>query len=99
MDEVPDITRPVSRIRSIAGLVILGLSALVFLRMIWLVDTYGAEFGDQEWIRFAFGIWIALVLFLTGFWVRYRSRAAGWTAFIVGPVLLGCFYLAARLGF
>lgn len=98
MDEVPEARRPDSRRNRIAGLAVLSLGALIWLRLAWMVVFYGAWFRTEEWIRFVFWLWIGAVLGLTGCWLRYRSRLAGWAAVIAVPSFFGLVFLVTHLG-
>ena len=98
MDEIPTATQPVGRGRRIAGLIVLALGALIWLRMAWLVGSSWAWFDHQEWSRFVFWVWLGAVLGLTGCWLRYRSRLAGSAAVIAVPAFFGLVYLVDRVG-
>src|SRR5579859_1031327 len=97
MDEVQETARPVSPVRRIAGLVVLALGALIWLRMGWLVVFYGAWFRTEEWIRFWLWVWVGAELGLTGCWLRYRSRLAGWATIMAVPAFFGLVYLVGIL--
>jgi hypothetical protein len=98
MDKNSKIPRPAGDKRQIAGLVILCLGGLIWVRVAWLFAFYRAGFGHDEWIRFAFWVWVGAVLGLTGCWLRYRSRLAGWGAAAAVPAFFALVALLAVLG-
>ena len=98
MDEVQEATRPVGRVRRIAGRIVLALGVLIWLRLEWRVGFYGAWFRTEERIRFVFWVWVGAVLGLTGCWLCYRSRLAGWAAVLAVPTFFGLVYLVTHLG-
>ena len=89
---------PAGHKRQTAGLIILCLGALIWVRMAWLVGFYWASFRHEEWIRFAGLVWVGAVLGLTGCLLRYRSRLAGWAAIAVVPAFFALIWLVAVLG-
>jgi nucleoside permease NupC len=79
---------PVSRSRRIGGYFLVGLGTILSCRSAWLAVFYGSSFGVVGWIRFAFWLWLGIVLALVGWWMAVRSRAAGWAAGIVTTALV-----------
>src|SRR5690242_15139114 len=83
--------RPVGRVRRISGIVLIVLGALLWADMAVIFTLFGSGFGLPEWFRFWFWLWVGTVLALTGSWLAYRSRAAGWAAAlatVAGPLAL-----------
>jgi hypothetical protein len=98
MTEATDVAKPVGRARRISGLIVIALGVLIVARVGWLGTLHSSGFGRVEWLRFAFWLWIGVVCALTGCWLRYHWRVAGWTAVIAVPTFFGLVYVASHLG-
>ena len=97
MDDALKRKRPHSRKGGIAGLMLLILGTLIWLRLAWMILFYGPWFRIEEWIRFVFWVWVGGVLELTGLWLRYQSRVSGWAAVISVPGFFGLVLLVMHL--
>ncbi len=93
MAEPADGKRPIGRIRLIGGLILIVLGVAYWARMAWFWALYGSQFGQDDWIRFVFIIWLGIVLALIGCWLAFRLRIAVWAAALV--VLAALAFLAA----
>lgn len=82
---------PVSRTRRVVGLVLIVLGAVLWADMAWVWASFGRGFGQAEWVRFGFWLWLGTVLALLGFWLAYRSRVAAWA---IGAVFVALFVAA-----
>ena len=93
-----DIAQPVGVARRITGLVLLVYGAFLAVRMLWTYATYLPLFGEEVGLRCAVLFWFGCLLALTGYWLRYRSRIAGWAAIVSIPSFFGLFSFAVWLG-
>src|SRR5262245_35330756 len=98
MEQTQQAVLTVGRVRRVAGFVVLGLGAAIWVRLAWLVGFYGSEFRREEWIRFGGMLYVGAVLGLTGCWLRYKWRAAGWAAALAVPAFFGLVYVLDKLG-
>jgi hypothetical protein len=64
---------------------------LVLARAVWLGVSYWPVFHVEDRLRFGFWLWVGALLALTGCWIAFRFRAAGWTLAVA--VVVGIAYL------
>jgi hypothetical protein len=83
MAETSKPAQPVGRARRIFGYVLMGFGGYLWLISVWNFMAYAPLFNYEDWLRLWVFVWTGAVLMPIGYWLKFRSRAALWSAAVV----------------